>query len=289
MALPRVVEVAFSETDDAAMLAVFEKLALAAGRRIMEIRAVGVAAELKPDSSPVTEADRAAEAIILEGLRHSFPGIPCIAEEECAGGRTPGDLGAAFFLIDPLDGTKEFVGGNTDFTVNIALVRGGAPELGVVFAPATGRMFNGRPGSAEEISVGQDFTIASRHAIAVRRDNNPPLIVASRSHRTAETNAYISRFEGAETVSVGSSLKFCLLASGKADLYPRFGRTMEWDTAAGDAVLRAAGGLTFTLDGNPLTYGKRNQTEDVDFANPWFIAGCGSPATAPMRRNVFTN
>jgi 3'(2'), 5'-bisphosphate nucleotidase len=289
MALPRVVEVAFSETDDAAMLAVFEKLALAAGRRIMEIRAVGVAAELKPDSSPVTEADRAAEAIILEGLRHSFPGIPCVAEEECAGGRTPGDLGAAFFLVDPLDGTKEFVGGNTDFTVNIALVRSGAPELGVVFAPATGRMFSGRPGSAEEISVGQDFTIASRHAIAVRRDNNPPLIVASRSHRTAETNAYISRFEGAETVSVGSSLKFCLLASGKADLYPRFGRTMEWDTAAGDAVLRAAGGLTFTLDGNPLTYGKRNQTEDVDFANPWFIAGCSSPATAPMRRNVFTN
>jgi 3'(2'), 5'-bisphosphate nucleotidase len=289
MALPRVVEVAFSETDDAAMLAVFEKLALAAGRRIMEIRAVGVAAELKPDSSPVTEADRAAEAIILEGLRHSFPGIPCIAEEECAGGRTPGDLGAAFFLVDPLDGTKEFVGGNTDFTVNIALVRSGAPELGVVFAPATGRMFNGRPGSAEEISVGQDFTIASRHAIAVRRDNNPPLIVASRSHRTAETNAYISRFEGAETVSVGSSLKFCLLASGKADLYPRFGRTMEWDTAAGDAVLRAAGGLTFTLDGNPLVYGKRNQTEDADFANPWFVAGCGSLATAPVRRNVFTN
>jgi 3'(2'), 5'-bisphosphate nucleotidase len=280
--------VAISEADEAAMLAVFEELALAAGRRIMEIRAAGVTAELKPDSSPVTEADRAAEGIILEGLRRSFPGIPCVAEEECAGGRMPGNLGDAFFLVDPLDGTKEFVHGNTDFTVNIALIRDGAPELGVVFAPATGGLFSGRPGCAEEISVGPDSTVASRRAIAVRCGNNPPLIVASRSHRTAETNAYISRFKGAEIVSVGSSLKFCLLANGKADLYPRFGRTMEWDTAAGDAVLRAAGGLTFTLDGNPLVYGKRNQTEDADFANPWFVAGCGSLATAPMRRNVFT-
>jgi 3'(2'), 5'-bisphosphate nucleotidase len=286
--LPKAVEVAISDADDAAMLTVFEELALAAGCRIMEIRDAGVTTELKPDSSPVTEADRAAEKIILEGLRRSFPGIPCVAEEECAGGRMPGDLGDAFFLVDPLDGTKEFVSGNTDFTVNIAFIRNGAPALGVVFAPATGRMFSGRPGSAEEISVGRDFTFASRKTVAVRRDNNPPLIVASRSHRTAETNAYIARFKDAEIVSVGSSLKFCLLASGKADLYPRFGRTMEWDTAAGDAVLRAAGGLTFTLDGNPLVYGKRNQTEDIDFANPWFIAGCGNAATAPMRRNVFT-
>ncbi|MDN5928726.1 MAG: 3'(2'),5'-bisphosphate nucleotidase CysQ [Hyphomicrobiales bacterium] len=271
------------------MLAVFEKLALAAGRRIMEIRNGGVTAELKSDSSPVTEADRAAEAIILDGLRHSFPDIPCVAEEECADGCTPGDLGDAFFLVDPLDGTKEFVGGNTDFTVNIALIRNGAPELGVVFAPATGRMFSGGPGRAEETSVGPDFTVLSQHVIAMRCENDPPLIVASRSHRTAETNTYIARFEGAEIVSVGSSLKFCLLASGKADLYPRFGRTMEWDTAAGDAVLRAAGGMTFTLDGNPLAYGKRDQREDVDFANPWFIACCeGAAATASMRRNVFT-
>jgi 3'(2'), 5'-bisphosphate nucleotidase len=284
-ALPKAAEVAISEVDGAAMLAVFENLALAAGRRIMEVRTAGIVAELKPDSSPVTEADRAAETIILEGLRNSFPDIPCVAEEECAGGRTPGNLGEAFFLVDPLDGTKEFVGGNTDFTVNIALIRDGAPELGVVLAPATSRMFSGRLDSAEEISVGPDFTIVSRHAIAVRCDIHPPLIVASRSHRTAETNAYISRFDGAETVSVGSSLKFCLLASGKADLYPRFGRTMEWDTAAGDAVLRAAGGMTFTLDGNPLTYGKRKQLEDVDFANPWFIARCDGS----MRPIVFTN
>ena len=290
MAFPKGVEVAVAEADDRAMLALFEKLALAAGRRIVEIRDAGVTAELKPDSSPVTEADRAAERVILEGLRRSFPGIPCVAEEECAGGRAPGDLGDAFFLVDPLDGTREFVSGNDDFTVNIALIRYGAPELGVVFAPATRKMFSGQPGNAEETAVGPDFTIVSRHAIAVRCDYHPPLIVASRSHRTAETNAYISRFKDAEIVSVGSSLKFCLLASGKADLYPRFGRTMEWDTAAGDAVLRAAGGMTFTLDGNPLAYGKRNQAGDADFANPSFIARClGAGAKTPMRRNVFTN
>ncbi|MBN9076860.1 MAG: 3'(2'),5'-bisphosphate nucleotidase CysQ [Rhizobiales bacterium] len=283
-------EMPASEADDAAALAVLEELALAAGRRIMEIHEAGFTAERKPDSSPVTEADRAAEKIILEGLRAAFPGIPCVAEEECAEGRSPGDLGDAFFLVDPLDGTKEFVKRRADFTVNIALIRGGAPELGVVVAPASGKMFSGRPGRAEEAEFGSDFGLLSRRPIAVRREDRPRLIVASRSHRTAETDAYISRFEGAEIISVGSSLKFCLLADGQADLYPRFGRTMEWDTAAGDAVLRAAGGMTFTLDGEPLLYGKRNQAEDVDFANPWFIAGCGNSMRPPaMRRNVFTN
>jgi 3'(2'), 5'-bisphosphate nucleotidase len=207
-----------------------------------------------------------------------------------AEGRAPGDLGDAFFLVDPLDGTKEFVAGNSDFTVNIALIRAGAPDLGVVFAPASGRLLSGRPGSAEEAEVGPEFTVASRRAITVRHGAHPLFIVASRSHRTAETNAYIARFDGAEIVAVGSSLKFCLLASGKADLYPRFSRTMEWDTAAGDAVLRAAGGMTFTLDGNPLAYGKRNQPIDADFANPSFIACCEEALQPPpMRRNVFTN
>lgn len=270
---------------DDAMLAMFERLALDAGRRIMEIYEAGVTAERKADSTPVTEADRAAERIILQGLRATYPAIPCVAEEECAEGRAPDALGQAFFLVDPLDGTREFVSRSTDFTVNIALVRGDAPQVGTVFAPAGGRMFSGRPGRAEEIGVAPDFTVASRSAIAVRHGANPPLIVASRSHRTAETDAFISRFRGAEIVSVGSSLKFCLLASGKADLYPRFGRTMEWDTAAGDAVLRAAGGMTSTLDGKPLTYGKRSQAGDVDFANPWFIAGCDRS----LRPNVFTN
>jgi 3'(2'), 5'-bisphosphate nucleotidase len=272
-----VTDKAMREADDMAKLAVLEHLALAAGRRIMEICDAGVTAERKADSSPVTEADRAAEKIILEGIRRAFPGIPCVAEEECSQGRSPGDLGETFFLVDPLDGTKEFINRRADFTVNIALVRHGAPELGVVLAPAARKMYSGRPGRAEEADTSADFTIASRQPVVIRRDHRPLLIVASRSHRTAETDAYISRFEGAEIVSVGSSLKFCLLASGRADLYPRFGRTMEWDTAAGDAVLRAAGGRTFTLDGKPLLYGKREQAEDVDFANPWFIVDCGDP------------
>ncbi len=259
-------------SDDEAMLAVFERLALEAGRVIMEIFHGQVAVERKPDSSPVTEADRASERLILAGLRAAFPDIPCVAEEEASAGIEAPELGDAFFLVDPLDGTREFVNGNADFTVNIALIRDGAPEIGVVYAPCSGRFFSGRPGLAEAIALGEDGTIAGRHRISVREGQMPLTIVASRSHRTPETDAYIRQVEAAEIVSVGSSLKFCLLAAGEADVYPRFGRTMEWDTAAGDAVLRAAGGATVTRGGGALTYGKRNQPDDVDFANPPFVA-----------------
>ncbi|WP_026059937.1 3'(2'),5'-bisphosphate nucleotidase CysQ [Pseudaminobacter salicylatoxidans] len=254
------------------MLALFERLALEAGRVIMEIFHGQVAVEHKPDSSPVTEADRASERLILAGLRTAFPGIPCVAEEEASAGIEAPELGRAFFLVDPLDGTREFVNGNADFTVNIALIRDGAPEIGVVYAPCSGRFFSGRPGLAEAIALSGDGTIAGRHRISVREGQVPLTIVASRSHRTPETDAYIRQVEAAEIVSVGSSLKFCLVAAGEADVYPRFGRTMEWDTAAGDAVLRAAGGETVTRGGEPLTYGKRNQPDDVDFANPSFVA-----------------
>ncbi|MDQ2704990.1 MAG: 3'(2'),5'-bisphosphate nucleotidase CysQ [Pseudomonadota bacterium] len=260
------------------MLAVFESLALRAGGRIMEIFHSGCAVEQKDDASPVTEADRAAERIILEGLRSAFPDIPCVAEEEAAAGILPGDLGSAFFLVDPLDGTKEFVKRNGDFTVNIALVRNGAPEIGVVYAPANGRFFSARPGRAERLELDAENGI-SRHAIQVRNRSRSLTVVASRSHRTPETDDFIGKVDAAEIVSIGSSLKFCLLANGEADLYPRFGRTMEWDTAAGDAVLRAAGGLTTTLDGKPLAYGKRNQANDADFANPFFIARGGVDAS----------
>ncbi len=259
-------------SDDAAVLAVFERLALSAGRKVMEVFHAGGAVDRKSDASPVTEADRASEEIILAGLRAAFPTIPCIAEEEVSEGVVPPDLGNLFFLIDPLDGTKEFVNRNTDFTVNIALVRDGLPEIGVVYAPCSGRFFSGRPGLAELIEVDAKYEIAGRRRIAVRTGTVPLTIVASRSHRTPETDSFIRNIEAAEIVSVGSSLKFCLLAAGEADIYPRFGRTMEWDTAAGDAVLRAAGGTTSTLDGRPLAYGKRNQAGDADFANPFFIA-----------------
>jgi 3'(2'), 5'-bisphosphate nucleotidase len=265
------------------MLDVFERLALAAGREVMRVFHAGCAVDRKSDASPVTEADRESEKIILAGLRAAFPDIPCVAEEEAAAGIMPTDLGEAFFLIDPLDGTKEFVNRRTDFTVNIALVRHGVPEVGVVFAPCTGRFVSGRPGRAESLEIDGDYQIVGRRPISVRTAAAPLAVVASRSHNTPETEAYIRDLGAAEIVSVGSSLKFCLLASAEADVYPRFGRTMEWDTAAGDAVLRAAGGTTRTLDGKLLAYGKRDQADDEDFANPHFIASGragagGSPA-----------
>ncbi|TGV27860.1 3'(2'),5'-bisphosphate nucleotidase CysQ [Mesorhizobium sp. M4B.F.Ca.ET.143.01.1.1] len=259
-------------SDDEVMLGVFERLALEAGREVMRVFHEGCAVDRKSDSSPVTEADRESEKIILAGLRAAYPAIPCVAEEEVAAGIATPDLDGVFFLIDPLDGTKEFVNRRTDFTVNIALIRHGVPEVGVVFAPCTGRFFSGRPGRAEAIEVDGDFNITGRRTIAVRAGGTPLAVVASRSHNTPETDAFIRDLGAAEIVSVGSSLKFCLVAAAEADVYPRFGRTMEWDTAAGDAVLRAAGGMTRTLDGHPLAYGKRNQASDADFANPHFIA-----------------
>jgi len=261
--------------DDDRLLALFERLALEAGKRILEVRARGTVIETKSDASPVTEADRAAEAIILTGLRGALPSMACVAEEEVAAGVVCDTATGAFILIDPLDGTREFVNGKPDFTVNIALVRGGVPVVGTVYAPVRGEIFSGRPGHATMAQIGADFTISERRRIAVRELPERPTVVASRSHRTPETDAFLDSLGDAEICSIGSSLKFGLLARGDADLYPRLGRTMEWDTAAGDAVLRAAGGQTLTLDGKPLVYGKRNQADDVDFANPWFFA-CGN-------------
>ena len=267
-----------NDSEAAAMLAVFETLSLAAGIEIMDVRAGGVTAETKADASPVTEADRRAEDVILKGLAAHFPAIPVVAEEEAAAGRVPPTDGKVFILVDPLDGTKEFVGGKTDFTVNIALVSKGVPVVGVVHAPARGVIWSGRPGVATVASVDGN-AIGERRSIAGSPLGKTVRVVASKSHRTPETDDFIARFDGAETVSVGSSLKFCLLAEGAADIYPRFGRTMEWDTAAGDAVLRAAGGTTVKPDGTAFIYGKRNQADDSDFANSWFIAVAGQART----------
>lgn len=257
---------------DAGISAVFEKLALDAGRLVMDVFAAEFAIASKPDLSPVTAADHASERLILEGLRAAFPGIPCVAEEEMAAGNAPGELGDVFILVDPLDGTREFCSHRPDFTVNIALIRNGAPAIGVVYAPARGEMYAGYAGRAEQIDIGHGYVETGRHPIAVRAGSAPLTILASRSHRTDDTDLYIRKFAAAEIVSVGSSLKFCIIAAGKADLYPRFGRTMEWDTAAGDAVLRAAGGSTLTLDGAPLVYGKRGAPGVDDFVNPSFVA-----------------
>jgi 3'(2'), 5'-bisphosphate nucleotidase len=259
-------------------VATFEHLALAAGRAIMEVYAGPIDVERKADASPVTEADRRAEAIILEGLRRQWPDIPCVAEEEVSAGKIPQVGDRPFFLVDPLDGTKEFVNRRQDFTVNIALVEAGAPAAGVVYAPARGDIFSGAGNNAARARLGPDGVVEGRTDITVRAAPAQPVIVASRSHRTPETDDIIARFPGAELVSVGSSLKFCLVAAGEADLYPRLGRTMEWDTAAGDAVLRAAGGSTLTLDGRPLTYGKRLPEHADEFANPAFICHGKAPA-----------
>lgn len=261
---------------DAAILRVLEELALAAGRAILKIREEGVTVDIKADASPVTRADREAERIILDGLRRHFPSVPIVAEEEASAGRLPESLGEAFFLVDPLDGTKEFVRGDSDFTVNIALIRRGAPEIGVVYAPARGVLYSGCRDGASSLDISPEGEPVDRRPITVRPAPTPLTVVASRSHRTRETDDYLAKCPGAEILSVGSSLKFCMLAAGMADLYPRFGRTMEWDTAAGDAVLRAGGGMTNTVDGKPLVYGKRRQNDDADFANPWFIAAGSS-------------
>jgi len=248
------------------------ELAIKAGAEIMRIYAAGLSVEHKADQSPVTEADRKAEAIILESLARLFPDVPVVAEEACSAGSVPADIGNLFFLVDPLDGTREVINRRTDFTVNIALISNGAPVTGVVYAPARGELYCGFGQTASFWPVDESGAVLERRKIAVRPRAKPPVILASRSHRTPETDAFIERFPGAELISVGSSLKFCMLAAGKADIYPRFGRTMEWDTAAGDAVLRAAGGKTTLPDGSPLVYGKRDQPHDADFANPHFVA-----------------
>lgn len=253
------------------MIGTFEQAALAAGSAILKIYDDGPSVSLKADCSPVTEADELAEAVIVSIISAAFPGIPLVAEEAVAAGRVPETAGGPFILVDPLDGTKEFINRNPEFTVNIALIESGAPVLGVVYAPAKGIAYSGSAQGAEKLVIGADLRIASREWIQVRPAVVPLVAVASRSHNSRETEQFLDDNGITERKSVGSSLKFCLVAEGEADVYPRFGRTMEWDTAAGDAVLRAAGGMTVGVDGEPLTYGKTNQSSDSDFANPAFI------------------
>jgi 3'(2'), 5'-bisphosphate nucleotidase len=237
--------------------------AIAAARVILEVYARPIAAVAKADGSPVTEADAAAEAVILDMLRPT--GIPVLGEESVAAGIIP-VLGERYFVVDPLDGTKEFIKRNGEFTVNIALIEHGVPVLGVVLAPATGETFigdatgawfcNTQPGADQEKSR---ISVASAERLR---------IVASRSHGHAALAALCETLDVETDVSVGSSLKFCLLARGDAQLYPRFTPTSEWDTAAGQAVLEAAGGAVVTLDGERMRYGKG----ELAFLNPYFVA-----------------
>jgi 3'(2'), 5'-bisphosphate nucleotidase len=217
----------------------------------------------------VTEADELAEKVILAGLARLDPAVPVIAEEAAAAGKCP-PAAARFYLVDPLDGTKEFISRNGEFTVNIALIKDGIPVSGVVYAPALRQLYAGEAGKGAFIAAAEpDQTTLVWSPIVTRpRPADGLTVVASRSHRDKDTEAFLRTQQVKELISAGSSLKFCLLASGKADLYPRFGRTMEWDIAAGHAVLAAAGGRVETADGHPITYGKTARGYD----NPAFIA-----------------
>ncbi|WP_431297712.1 3'(2'),5'-bisphosphate nucleotidase CysQ [Tabrizicola sp. BL-A-41-H6] len=254
--------------DFAQLVPVMRRLALEAGDRIMEVyNGPDFEVKSKGDASPVTEADEAADALISAGLRAAFPTVPLITEEQADSHALQAQT---FLIVDPLDGTKEFVQRRGDFTVNIAYVEAGVPLRGVVYAPAQGRLFytlaDGR--SVEETGPLAKAEAGPCRVIGVASPDNAALrVVASKSHRDAATDAYIGKYAVADMKSAGSSLKFCLVATGEADLYPRLGRTMEWDTAAGDAVLRGAGGQVVRFDGHaPLGYGKPG------WDNPFFIA-----------------
>ena len=264
-----------SPSDIGRLLNVLEGLALAAGKEILAVRSAHFDVKSKADGSPVTEADQRAERIIVSGLLRHFPDSQIVAEEMIAAGDVPPELGRSFFLVDALDGTREFCAGREEFTVNIALVEDGAPAAGLVYAPALGALFAGGAAKAYRAKVLDDGSLAGRIPLRTRSAASPQTILATRSHMTPETKAYLEGCAGANLRSIGSSLKFCLLAAGEADTYPRFGTTMEWDTAAGDAILRAAGGRTQTLDGRPLTYGKRGQAGMADFQNPHFMSRGG--------------
>jgi len=232
-----------------------------AGAAIMEVYDTDFEARAKADDSPVTEADLAADRIIVAALEAAFPDVAVVTEERATSHE--GERPDQFFLIDPLDGTKEFVKRGGDFTVNIALIEKGVPVRGYVYAPALERMFWTADDGKAMLQEGLD---APRQINVASPDNTALRVVATKSHKNPETEAYIGQYQVSDYKSAGSSLKFCLLATGEADLYPRLGPTMEWDTGAGDAVLRAAGGVVERMEGGPLLYGKS------DLHNPHFVA-----------------
>ena len=238
-------------------------IARRAGQEIMKIYETDFEVEEKADSSPVTEADKAAEELIERSIQMGITDqYPIIGEEAFAAGNAP-DIGdTPFWLVDPLDGTKEFVKRNGEFTVNIAIIDAGRPVLGIIHAPVLGQTYWGAAvGVFMQTGDGDERTIACRQAPA---DGLTAMV--SRSHRSPEMEDFLADYAITGETTSGSSIKFCRIAEGKADLYPRLGRTMEWDTAAGHAIIRFAGGTLTDLDGNELTYGKPG------FENPHFIA-----------------
>jgi len=252
---------------------------LAAGRAEMSHFAAGVEVTTKADATPVTAADHEAEAILTEALHKAAPGIPVVAEEAVAGGRVP-KVGDRFFLVDPLDGTRAFIRQSPEFTINIGLIENDAATFGIIYAPALSQLYlTLGPDEAVEIEIAPDAAACDLSSLKMTplkgRQSDPKALIAfaSRSHAAESTEAFLKRFPIAERRKASSSLKFCLVAKGEADLYARLGETSEWDTAAGQAILTAAGGCVTMLDGAPLRYGK----SEGRFANPHFVAWVREP------------
>jgi 3'(2'),5'-bisphosphate nucleotidase len=248
----------------------FARIALLASQPVMRVYADGPTARLKADQSPVTAADEEAEALIIAALARSFPGVPVVAEEACARDGVPREAPVEAIFVDPLDGTREFLAHNGEFTINIGLVRNGAPVAGAVYAPAFGRLWwGGAQAFGAHLTQGQILPEPQDCAVLRTRSAALPLVaLESRSHQSPQTRAAMARLAPVIGKPMGSSIKFCLIASGEADVCLRFGPTMEWDTAAGDAILRAAGGMTAAIDGAALMYGKAGE----GFRNPNYVA-----------------
>ena len=266
---------ASAEIEELARL--FANIAIAAGALAMETFASDrIETRLKSDRSPVTEADERVEAYLLRELETALPGVPFLAEESVAHGQTP-RVGNVFLLIDPIDGTREFLARSSEFTINVALAEKSAPRAGAVYAPAQGRVWfaGARSYEAEAVPGGSLPPPQDWRPLGVRpRPADGLVALISKSHLDDETKAFLSSQSIARSMPIGSSLKFCLLARGEADVYPRFGPTMEWDTAAGDAVLRAAGGATLDPHGAPLRYGKN----ETGYRNGPFVAWADAAA-----------
>jgi 3'(2'), 5'-bisphosphate nucleotidase len=255
-----------SETD----LLRLGQLAIDAGAEIMRVYEGEFDVQIKGDQSPLTQADLASHAVIADGLARDFGHIPVVSEEDADSHNAPEGETGPFFLVDPLDGTKEFINRRPDFTVNIALIENQRPTYGIIYAPVRKVLYIGDVAAGVTYRIDADsldgLTLADFTRLKVRIAPQSLAAVCSLSHNSPETEAYLDLYGVAERVAIGSSLKFCLVAEGQADLYPRLGPTMEWDTAAGDAILTAAGGKVLSRDGAPLTYAKPR------FFNPEFFA-----------------
>ncbi|MGH1419673.1 MAG: 3'(2'),5'-bisphosphate nucleotidase CysQ [Hyphomicrobiaceae bacterium] len=246
------------------------RIAISAGEVIRDLRRTNQGWTQKADGSPVTVADQAAEDLIVAELAKIRPDATIIAEERVADGQVPEITDGSFYLVDALDGTREYVNGRDEYTVNIARIENGVPVLGVVVAPSLDQGFAANNTGARKFSIA-DGCAFDIQPICARPRPHELVAVVSRSHATPETLTYLEQFHVGSQVSFGSSLKLCKVAEGAADIYPRLGRTMEWDIAAGDAILRGAGGTIAQVDGREFVYGKTDQEHDAPFANPHFV------------------